>query len=184
MSTTVVRTTYFSALSHGKVNPDPDADVFGVVREPFDWIDDVVDRNIPALAPPADLLGAYKKVEAAAEDREDGNPREIAWNSVDFEDRYLTYLERPDVEQPLSSVRERAEDHPLWLVCYEADERWCHRRLLAERLLSDLSAPCHPNDHRIVSVPEAKHGRTCARCGFATQSLTDWFDQDISESVR
>lgn len=174
-----VRTTYFSALSHGKVTPDADADVFGVVRNPFDWVDDVVDRNVPAVAPPDDLLDAFKKVEAAVRDAEDGNPREVAWRSVSFEQQYLEHLEQPGQQQVLQQLRERAETRPLWLVCYEADERWCHRRLLAERLLAALTEPCHPEDHILRPVTGAKHARECVRCGFASQSLTDHFGHDL-----
>lgn len=175
----VVRTTYFSAISHEKVRPSPRSAVFGVVRNPFEWVEDVVDRNIPALAPPEPLLSAYKRVEEAAEERDEPNPPEIAWRSVDFEDRYRAHLSRSDVEQPLSTLREFARQRPVWLVCYEADEKWCHRRLLAERLLGDLQCPCYPRDHILVSTPGYAHARHCGRCGFATQTLSDHFGHDL-----
>lgn len=179
-----VRTTYFSALSHGKVAPDRDAIVLGVVREPFDWVGDVVDRNVPALAPPSELLSAYKRVEEAAERSDEPNPREVAWRSVDFEERYAAYLSQSSVQRPLATVRSHVEDRPVWLVCYEASEQWCHRRLLAKRLLSDLGLPCHPDDHRLVVTDGCVHARRCARCGFATQTLTDHFGQELGEVDR
>lgn len=43
MSSPPIRTTYFTALSQGSATPAPDDDVFGVVRYPADWIDDVAE---------------------------------------------------------------------------------------------------------------------------------------------
>jgi len=134
-----VRTTYFGGLG-SVVEPDEDDDVLGVVRYPQDFVDRVVDRNVHALAPPEELLQAFKAVEGAAED--DGDvpvPSRIAWEQVNFEDRYRAHLAKSGQQQVLDNVRERLRDGlDLWLVCWEKDVRYCHRRLLADVLVDGL----------------------------------------------
>lgn len=105
-----VRTTYFGGLG-SVVEPDEDDDVLGVVRYPQDFVDRVVDRNVPALAPPEELLQAFKAVEGAAE--ADGDvpvPSRIAWEQVNFEDRYRSHLAKSGQQQVLENVRERVRD--------------------------------------------------------------------------
>jgi len=134
-----VRTTYFGGLG-SVVEPDEDDDVLGVVRYPQDFVDRVVDRNVHALAPPEELLQAFKAVEGAAEDDEHVvNPSAVAWRSVGFEDRYRDHLAKSGQQQVLDNVRERLRDGlDLWLVCWEKDVRYCHRRLLADVLVDGL----------------------------------------------
>ena len=173
-----VRTTYFAALSHGHVDPASDASVFGVVRKSTDWIDEIVDRNVPAVAPPEELLDAYKKVERAAEENDERQPQRVAWESVNFAERYRSHLDTNGVSQVLSALRDRADESTLWLVCFEKDDRWCHRRLLAERLRPDLGIPqrphlddaCAPDEHDLVR-PSGVPTRVCRRCGLGSHTL-------------
>ncbi|MCU4743389.1 DUF488 family protein [Natronoglomus mannanivorans] len=132
-----VRTCYFGGLN-SSFEPADDADVFGVVRYPQDFVERLTDRNIPAVAPPEDLLNAYKAVEEAAESNGDPNPAAIAWSSVRYESRYLAYLERTGPQVVLEELRERARERDVWLICWEKDARWCHRRLLANEIVADL----------------------------------------------
>ena len=134
-----VRTTYFGGLG-SVVEPDEDDDVLGVVRYPQDFVDRVVDRNVPALAPPEQLLQAFKAVEGAAEDDENVlNASAVAWENVDFEDRYRSHLAKNGQQQVLENVREHVRDGlDVWLVCWEKDVRYCHRRLLADVLVDGL----------------------------------------------
>ncbi|MFC6716255.1 DUF488 family protein [Natrialbaceae archaeon GCM10025810] len=132
-----VRTTYFGGLN-AHVEPTEGDDVFGVVRYPREFVERLTDRNIPAVAPPDNLLNAYKSVEEAAERNGEPNPAAIAWDSVSFEPRYLAYLERTGPRRIIDELRERARDRDVWLVCWEKDARWCHRRLLANAIVADL----------------------------------------------
>jgi uncharacterized protein YeaO (DUF488 family) len=134
-----VATTYFGGLG-SVVEPDETAEVLGVVRYPQDFVDRVVDRNVPALAPPEELLQAYKAVEGAAEDDDNVvNPSAVAWRSVGFEARYRDHLAKSGQQQVLDNVRERLREHvDVWLVCWEKDVRYCHRRLLADVLVDEL----------------------------------------------
>ncbi|AUV81219.1 hypothetical protein C2R22_05715 [Salinigranum rubrum] len=173
-----VRTTYFAALSHGHVDPASDAHVFGVVRKSTDWIDEIVDRNVPAVAPPEELLKSFKKVERAAEENDERHPQRVAWESVGFAERYESHLDTPGVSQVFSALRETTQENTLWLVCFERDERWCHRRLLAERLRLDYGIPqrshlddaCEPDEHDLVS-PTNRPARVYCRCGLSAQTL-------------
>ncbi|AXR78480.1 DUF488 family protein, N3 subclade [Natrarchaeobaculum sulfurireducens] len=150
-----VHTTYFGGVS--QYEPSESADVFGVVRYPKEFVERVTDRNIPAVAPPEDLLTAYKTVEEAAEDNGEPNPAAIAWNSVSYERRYLDYLEGRGQQAVLAELVERASEHDVWLVCWEKDARWCHRRLLANVVvaqLEDVEIVHHP-DPTTIPVTEA-----------------------------
>jgi len=138
-STVVVRTTYFGGI--GPVaDPDPADVVLGVVRKPHSFVEDVVDRNVPEVAPPDDLLHAVKRVEKAAEADGVPNPREVAWSSTSFAESYQRFLERTGVKDAIRDLREEAVDGAgdLWLVCYERDPAWCHRRLLADAIVDDV----------------------------------------------
>jgi len=181
-----VETTYFSALSHEQVTVSNDARVFGIVRRPADWITDVVDRNIPALAPPDELLEAYKSVEAAARDAEEANPQEIAWRSVRFEARFDSYLSKPGPRRILRQLVDDARERPIWLVCFEANEAYCHRRLVAARIRElarseiperpHLDDACPDGEHELVFDGRAPHTRSCLWCGLSAQTITDWLE--------
>ena len=152
-----VRTTYFSALSNQQVEPAADDLVYAVVRYTQDWIDELVDRNIDALAPPSDLLDAYKTVEEAAEEDGHSNPSRIAWESVSFEERYRQYLTN-NAGQVAEVVAEEAAETTVWLVCWEKDDRYCHRRLLADEILDRL-------DDGSLKLTSTGVSRTCPKCG-------------------
>ncbi|MFC3958904.1 DUF488 family protein [Halovivax cerinus] len=142
-----VRTTYFGGLS--QFEPDDDAEVIGVVRRPKPFLDRLIDRNVPALGPPANLLHAYKTVEASAEDDGAPFPSHVAWQTVDFERRYLSYVRSyPGPCTLVEELRAVATERDLWLVCWEKDCRWCHRRLLAKEIVAELE------DVEIVHHPD------------------------------
>jgi len=131
-----IHTTYFAALDHDLVEPDDDHLVAGVVRRPADWTRDLVDRNIQSVAPPEDLLDAVKTVEEAADSDDDiDDPRRVAWSSTDFAVRYQSHLLSARLDRVLGQLRtDEREQGAVWLVCYEKDPAFCHRRLLADEL--------------------------------------------------
>lgn len=151
-----VRTTYFGGLGT-YYSPADDADVFGVVRHPREFVDRVTDRNIPAVGPPDDLLDAFKTVEESAEHDGVDYASAIAWNSVRFEERYRAHLEKPGPQRVLDDLRERALEHDVWFVCWEKDVRWCHRRVLANEIVADLDdveIVHHPDPTMLEEEPE------------------------------
>jgi len=137
-----LRTTYFGGLG-SLVEPTDDDLVLAVVRNPHEFVNDVTDRTVPAVAPPADLLDAFKRVEEAAEDDDLSNPSSVAWRSVGFGRRYREHLEQPGQQQVIETLREKAREQRVWLVCYEKNPQWCHRRLLADELATDDLAVAH-----------------------------------------
>lgn len=149
-----VHTTYFAALEHNldvlDGGPGSDALVAAVVPQAreFDH-DDPVDRNLRALAPPKELRDAYQSVQQAGR-RDDAvdDADAIAWRTVSFEDRYREFLDAPKFDSILSRLRKRErDDGELWLVCYEKDPAFCHRRVLADVL-------CRGRDAEPVHHPE------------------------------
>ncbi|MFD1601004.1 DUF488 family protein [Halobellus rarus] len=201
----MIRSTYFSALANGDVEPAPESKVLAVVRRDLpEWTEELVDRHVPTLAPPEDLLDSYKTVEKAADKDGQNEPRRIAWKTVDFEDRYREHLDKGPVQQVLEAVEQEAAQRAVWLVCWEASERWCHRRLLRERLedeaertfSTDVSLPpkeneypghrvdeiaCDPGEHEFVGGP-APHTKVCDRCGLGLTTISDFLDQDARRS--
>ena len=131
-----VRTSYFGGLS--SYEPADEDAVFGVVRYSQDFVERLTDRNIPAVGPPEDLLNAYKAVEKAAEDDGEPNPAAVAWNSVKYERRYRKHLAESGPQNVIDELADRARERDIWLVCWEKDARWCHRRLLANEIVADL----------------------------------------------
>lgn len=133
-----LHTTYVGGLAGADVHDD--ALVLGVVRYEYDFLDRSVDRNVPALAPPQELLDAYNAVREAAEKDDtvpddDDEARRVAWKTVSFRERYLDYLEGSGPQEVIGTIQDRLHDgREVWLVCLEANDAFCHRRLLAARL--------------------------------------------------
>lgn len=151
-----VHTTYFSGLEDLGVETDH---VFAVVRQPRDFVSDIVDRNVVALAPHDDLLEAYKRVEDAATTNGKHLPSKVAWNSVSFEERYRTRLRNHvGAKRALSKLRDLlADGDDLVLVCWEKNPQWCHRRPLANVLvepLADVPVAHHPEP--FIPEPEPR----------------------------
>jgi uncharacterized protein (DUF488 family) len=48
--------------------------------------------------------------------------------------RYAALLERPEAQAALAEIAELARTGTVALLCFEADERHCHRHVLLERL--------------------------------------------------
>ena len=129
-----LRDTYHAALQHGHVEPDGDDLVVGVVRRPIYGIENYLDRNVPELAPPDDLLAEFKDL--AAESTHDE-----AWAALDFAGRYREHLETPDARAAMADLLAELETRDVWLVCYEnTDDKRCHRTILAEELRAKSDA--------------------------------------------
>jgi uncharacterized protein YeaO (DUF488 family) len=124
-----LRDTYHAALQHGHATPADEDLVVGVVRRPSYGIESYLDRNVPELAPPDDLLSEFKTL---ADERDDLHHDEV-WDEVDFGERYRDHLRSPEARQAMGDLLEELEsrDGDLWLVCYEnTDEKRCHRTIL------------------------------------------------------
>ncbi|MFB6227513.1 MAG: DUF488 domain-containing protein [Halobacteriales archaeon] len=129
--------TYVAALQHDLVDlPDGVATV-GVVRRPTRWLHPYVDENLAALGPPEDLLDAFQTRHTALTEQgfEDPEAHNRAWEDVNYDQRYRTYLEESaDAQTALDRLRTwLQEGRDVALVCYEnTDDKRCHRTLLRE----------------------------------------------------
>ena len=87
---------------------------------------DRVDRWLKELGPVKELLRAFL----------DG---QVDWPS--YTRRYLAGLSRPEAQEAIAEMRELARQGPVTLLCGCADERRCHRTLLAEYLNQSHRTP-------------------------------------------
>ena len=133
-----VRETYAAAIQHDLVDLPDGAYLAGVVRKPMPWLHGVVDDNFPALGPPEDLLEETKRREEDFKRQGicDAEALNAAWEDTDFADRYRDYVRDSDAaDEALAALEDRlAAGTDVVLVCYESDEKRCHRHLLVEEL--------------------------------------------------
>ncbi|WP_049894294.1 DUF488 domain-containing protein [Salinarchaeum sp. Harcht-Bsk1] len=136
--TGTVHDTYVAAIRHDLVDLPEDARRIGVVRRPTSWFHGAVDENVPALGPPEDLLEDAKQRE---EDLKlqgicDDDAQNVAWDEVDFAERYRDYLETEEgsvAEDRLAELLREGTD--VVLVCFEnTEKKRCHRTILREVL--------------------------------------------------
>ena len=138
-----VHDTYVAAIQHDLVDLPEDARRIGVVRRPTSWFHGAVDENVPALGPPEALLEDAKQRE---EDLKlqgicDDDAQNLAWDEVDFAERYRDFLETPDGAAAVDELVERLEDGTdVVLVCFEnTAKKRCHRTILREVLADRLA---------------------------------------------
>jgi uncharacterized protein YeaO (DUF488 family) len=133
-----IRETYHAALAHDLVDLPDDATLVGVVRKPTGWFGTEVDENRPALGPPEDLLeettAAAERIESEGVDETPAH--NLAWEETEFERRYREHVASDDAAQAeLADLAGRVEDgETVVLVCFEAEDKRCHRHLLCDLL--------------------------------------------------
>lgn len=96
-----------STLDDGKT---PDKRIIQGITH-HEWIRD--------FAPPAKLIGAYKR-------------KEIDWK--EYEERYLEFLRSSLMREKIKALALRCLQEKVTLACIEEKADYCHRRLLAEEL--------------------------------------------------
>ncbi|MFB6307903.1 MAG: DUF488 family protein [Haloarculaceae archaeon] len=132
-----IRDTYLAAIQHDIVDLSGHERLVGVVRRPTGWFRSAVDENRPELGPPEELLSETKSEHERLKARGicDEEAHNAAWETTDFEERYLAHLETPSARRELDDLAERVADgETVVLVCFEGEDKRCHRRLLRERL--------------------------------------------------
>lgn len=136
-----VTETYAAAIQHDLVDLGAATPV-GVVRRPPGWFHATVDENHRELGPPDDLLDETK---AKQEEFEmagmcETGAHNAAFEEADFGARYREYLRTDaDARAALESLRDRVRNgEDLVLVCFEGDDKACHRHTLLEVLREGL----------------------------------------------
>ncbi|MFQ3320445.1 MAG: hypothetical protein ACI8UR_000089 [Natronomonas sp.] len=136
-----VSETYVAAIQHDLVKLDGATPV-GVVRKPTGWFHGVIAENVQELGPPELLL---EEVETRRDDLAmagmcDTGAHNAAWEETDFEGRYREYLDSDDTARAaLNDLRERVRDgEDIALVCFEGDDKRCHRHIIEETIREEL----------------------------------------------
>ncbi|KAB1193616.1 hypothetical protein Hfx1148_09210 [Haloferax sp. CBA1148] len=175
-----LRGSYFTALANEDVVPADDHLVFAIVRDVPEWADDLVDRALPHLAPPESLERARRRVEEAAKKDDDvTNAVAVSWHSTNFEERFQSHLHSTGPREVLSKVESDAEEKTVWLVSWRSDERYDHRRIVVRELRQRTQDdPCDEGEHEWCRG-SAIGATVCRVCGYGSQSITDWFGQEV-----
>ena len=138
-----VSETYVAALQHDLADVG-DATLVGVVRRPTGWFRAAVDENHPALGPPEDLLDRFKeRVDGLKLDGMcDEGAHNAAWEDLEVAARYRDHLaEDDDARAALDALVDRVRDgEDVALVCFEGENKACHRRVLVEEVERVLAA--------------------------------------------
>ena len=133
-----VRETYVAAVQHDLVEFTGDEHLAGVVRRPTPWFHGAVDENYPVLGPPEDLLAETKQAEEDFRRQGicDAEALNAAWEATDFADRYRSHRRESDgTDGTLETLRSHLDEgRDVVLVCYESDEKRCHRHILVDEL--------------------------------------------------
>jgi uncharacterized protein YeaO (DUF488 family) len=133
--------TYAAAIQHDLVDLEGATPV-GVVRRPPGWFHAAVAENHRELGPPESLLEETKERQEDLRMAGMGETgaHNAAFEESDFAERYREYLgEDPDAQAAISSLDDRVrEGEDIALVCFEADDKACHRHALLEVLRDGL----------------------------------------------
>lgn len=133
-----VRETYHAAIRHEMVDLSGDEHLAGVVRRPTGWFRGTVDANYPELGPPEELLSETKDVQERFEAGGmcDEGAHNAAWEEVGFAERYREHLAASEaVAATLGGLADRIRaGETVVLVCFEGDNKRCHRHVLVEEL--------------------------------------------------
>ena len=132
-----IRETYHAALQHDLVELPEDARLVGVVRWPTSWFTQV-EENRPELGPPPDLLDEVQdhKEDLKLQGMCAEGAHNAAWEETNFADRYRAHLDdSEEARAELEGLAERVETgETVVLVCYEGEDKRCHRRILRDVL--------------------------------------------------
>jgi len=128
--------TYAAALQHDIAALPEETTPVGVVRRPTGWFRALVAENRQALGPPESLLSETKdrqetlKMEGFC----DEEAHNAAWDETNFAARYREYLSsEEEAREAVDALAERvAAGETIALVCFEGDDKRCHRRLLED----------------------------------------------------
>ena len=69
-----------------------------------------------------------------------------AWEKSHYEERFRKQItQSAKAIARLRELAERARDHDVYLICYEGDDKPCHRKLLLEIAEEELGAEVDPS---------------------------------------
>lgn len=104
-------------------------------------------RGNDELAPPKELLDEFNAWKAKFR-TESGYETafHFAWAKTDYEQRFRAHvLGNPQAVEKLRSLAERAKTRDVFLICYEGEDKPCHRKLLLEMAKDRFGADVDPS---------------------------------------
>jgi hypothetical protein len=100
-------------------------------------------RGNDELAPSKELLDEYKRQEAECAKTEKGST-EAAWcafEAVDYERRFRALIGgNPASRERLERLAAESRERDVFLICYEGEDKPCHRKLLLKIAEEDFGA--------------------------------------------
>jgi hypothetical protein len=105
-------------------------------------------RGNDELAPSKELLDEYKRREAeCAKTAKDST--EAAWcayEAVDYERRFRALIDgNPASRGRLKRLSEESRERDVFLICYEGEDKPCHRKLLLKIAEEEFGAEVDPS---------------------------------------
>ncbi|MCX6093394.1 MAG: DUF488 family protein [Candidatus Bipolaricaulota bacterium] len=100
-------------------------------------------RGDDELAPSKELLDEFNEWKAKFTPGE-GYPTayHFAWAKSDYEARFRAEIAaNPEAAERLKELAERARTHDVFLICYEGNDKPCHRKLLLKIAKEEFGAP-------------------------------------------
>ena len=100
-------------------------------------------RGNDELAPSKDLLDDFNEWKARFEPGQGYETAyHFAWDKCGYEKRFRAQIAaNPKAAARLKALAERARTHDIFLICYEAYDKPCHRKLLLQVAEEEFGAP-------------------------------------------
>lgn len=104
-------------------------------------------RGNDELAPSKELLDDFNRFKKKFQNGLDGyhDPYTYAWDKSNYEERFRTeILSNPKALERLKTLAEESRDKDIFLICYEADDKPCHRKILLQIAKERFNAKIDP----------------------------------------
>jgi len=101
-------------------------------------------RGSDELAPSKELLDEFNHYKQEFKEHPRGYPDAYwyAWDKSNFEHRFTQQiLAKPKSMERLKTLSEEAKGKDIYLICYEGEDKPCHRKLLLKTAKQQFNAP-------------------------------------------
>lgn len=127
------------SLSSFSENKDKDfGTTIAVVSDPIGGITEICDEYISVLGMPSSYLDEFR---IKRDEIDSESPHNDAVELLNLEEKYMEHLEEHDeAKEAISQLANRVENgEHITLVCFEGREKWCHRHILQDHILNQIS---------------------------------------------
>ena len=101
-------------------------------------------RGNDDLAPSKQLLDDFNRYKQEFKEHSGDYPDAYsdAWDKSNFEPRFMQQiLDEPKSMERLKALAEEAKGKDIYLICYEGEDKPCHRKLLLKMAREQFNAP-------------------------------------------